>query len=561
MEISVNSIYVKKKTGALEDWMPEKIAKAIGKSAERMCTTLTDDEVSMVVAYVEKRIYARSNNVIEVEYLHGLVEQALKEVRPDVAESYMDYRNWVKREAKMNAEVWAECQSIQFIGDKSNSNADSAMVSTKRVKKLDALERAQYNHYFLTAAEKIAEAIGYIYGHDKNARFDTMNCCLFDVKTVLTGGFEMGNIWYNEPKDLDVAFDVIGDITLMAASQQYGGFTLPEVDKILDTYAEKSYQRYLNKYISRCHMNINEAEALAEEDTIRDMEQGFQGWEYKFNTVASSRGDYPFITATFGLCNTRWGKELCKAILKTRKNGQGKKGHKKPVLFPKLVFLYDENLHGPGKEMEDVFEAGVECSSKTMYPDWLSLTGDGYVPSVYKKYGLAISPMGCRAFLSPWYERGGMEPADENDKPVFVGRFNIGAVSLNLPMILAKSRRNGNDFYAELDYYLEMIRSIHLRTYDYLGHMKASMNSLGFCEGGFYGGHLGLNDKIEPVLKSATASFGITALNELQELYNGKSLVEDGEFALEVMKYINDKVQEFKKEDGRYRTVQTGKSC
>ena len=44
----------------------------------------------------------------------------------------------------------------------------------------------------------------------------------------------MGNIWYNEPKTLDVAFDVIGDIVLSAASQQYGGFTVPEVDKILE---------------------------------------------------------------------------------------------------------------------------------------------------------------------------------------------------------------------------------------------------------------------------------------------------------------------------------------
>ena len=34
-------------------------------------------------------------------------------------------------------------------------------------------------------------------------------------------------------------------------------------------------------------------------------------------------------------------------------------------------------------------------------------------------------------------------------------------------------------------------------------------------------------------MKTATASFGITALNELQELYNGKSLAEDGQFALE----------------------------
>lgn len=64
--------------------------------------------------------------------------------------------------------------------------------------------------------------------------------------------------------------------------------------------------------------------------------------------------------------------------------------------------------------------------------DWLSLTGEGYICEMYKKYGRVISPMGCRAFLSPWYERGGMEPADENDKPVFVGRFNIGAVSLHL---------------------------------------------------------------------------------------------------------------------------------
>lgn len=65
------------------------------------------------------------------------------------------------------------------------------------------------------------------------------------------------------------------------------------------------------------------------------------------------------------------------------------------------MFLYDEKLHGPGGELEDVFEAGIDCSSKTMYPDWLSLTGKGYISSMYKQYGKIISPMGCRAFLSP----------------------------------------------------------------------------------------------------------------------------------------------------------------
>ena len=382
----------------------------------------------------------------------------------------------------------------------------------------------------------------------------TGNCCLFDVKNVLSGGFEMGNIWYNEPKTLDTAFDVIGDIVLSAASQQYGGFTVPEVDKLLAPYAEKSYQKYLKKYLPIC---VSEAVAkkTALEDVQRDFEQGFQGWEYKFNTVSSSRGDYPFTTMTLGLGTKPFEKMAAITFLRVRMEGQGKKGYKRPVLFPKLVFLYDENLHGKGCPSEDVFETGINCSAVAMYPDWLSLTGEGYVPSMYKKYGKVVSPMGCRAFLSPWYERGGMEPADENDEPIFVGRFNIGAISLHLPMILAKARQESRDFYEVLDYYMEIIRKLHLRTYDYLGEMRASTNPLAYCEGGFYGGNLSLHDKIKPILKSATASFGVTALNELQRLYNGKPIREDGQFCLEVMEYINKKLSEYKKQDGRLYAV------
>ena len=256
------------------------------------------------------------------------------------------------------------------------------------------------------------------------------------------------------------------------------------------------------------------------------------------------------INSTRSVPPERFEKMASVTLLNVHMGGQGKPGNKKPVLFPKIVFLYDENIHGPGKCCEDVFEAGVACSSKTMYPDWLSMSGKGYISSMYKRYKKVISPMGCRAFLSPWYERGGMHPADDKDEPVFVGRFNIGAVSLHLPMILAKSRSESRDFYEVLDYYLEMIRNLHKRTYDYLGNMKASTNPLAYCEGGFYGGHLKPSERIKPLLKPMTASFGITALNELQELYNGKSIAEDGAFALEVLEYINKKVNEFKEADG-----------
>ena len=63
--------------------------------------------------------------------------------------------------------------------------------------------------------------------------------------------------------------------------------------------------------------------------------------------------------------------------------------------------------------------------------------------------------MGCRAFfIPPGLRGGGMTPADDKDEPVFVGRFNIGVVSLHLPMILAKARQESRSFYEVLDYYL-----------------------------------------------------------------------------------------------------------
>nr|WP_300830433.1 anaerobic ribonucleoside-triphosphate reductase [uncultured Acetatifactor sp.] len=547
-------VYVIKKDGSKENFNVQKVINAVAKSAYRALAKFTEKEEGLISQYVIEKVDELDMDEVPIPVMHNIVESALEQVKPVVAKSYRDYRNYKQDFVRMLDDVYKKSQSIMYIGDKENANTDSALVATKRSLVFNQLNKELYQKFFMTTEEIQACRDGYIYVHDMSARRDTMNCCLFDVQNVLSGGFEMGNVWYNEPKSLDVAFDVIGDIVLSAASQQYGGFTVPSVDLILEPYAEKSYRRYIEKY-TRLGIEERKAEKEAYEDVVREFEQGFQGWEYKFNTVGSSRGDYPFITVTAGTGTGRFAKLATLTMLEVRRGGQGKKEHKKPVLFPKIVFLYDENLHGPGKPLEDVFEAGVQCSAKTMYPDWLSLTGKGYVASMYKQYGRIVSPMGCRAFLSPWYERGGMHPADDGDKPVFVGRFNIGAVSLHLPMILAKSRKESRDFYEVLDYYLNLIRQLHIRTYAYLGEMRASTNPLAYCEGGFLGGHLKLSDKIKPLLKSATASFGITALNELQELYNGKSLVEDGEFAIEVLEYINKRINEFKEADGNLYAI------
>ena len=476
-------IYIIKKDGTKEGFDAQKIVRAVNKSARRILYTFSDEEISFICQFATEHAKALGKKEIPIADMHNIVEGALEKVNPAVAKSYRDYRNYKTDFIHMMDEVYTKSQSIRYIGDKSNANTDSALVATKRSLIFNELNKELYRKFFMNRNELQACKDGYIYIHDQSARLDTMNCCLFDVANVLKGGFEMGNVWYNEPKSLDTAFDVMGDIVLSTAAQQYGGFTVPEVDKILAPYAQKSYDHYVQEFLKYSDPSWEGREEKAVEYAMdkvrRECDQGWQGIEYKLNTVGSSRGDYPFVTVTLGLGTEMFEKMISISLLEVHKGGQGKKGHKKPVLFPKIVFLYDKAIHGPGGICEDVFEVGVDCSAKTMYPDWLSMSGEGYISSMYQKYGRVISPMGCRAFLSPWFERGGMEPADDEDKPVFVGRFNIGAVSLHLPMILAKARAENRDFHEVLDFYLEMIGELHKRSYDYIGEMRASTNSLG----------------------------------------------------------------------------------
>ena len=554
-----NTIKIQKKNGELQSFNGEKIKRAIRKSADRVCVLLTPTEEKKVVENVKRQLQYHEV-AVPVSTVHNMVECALDSINPSVAKSYREYRDNKSAFASMLDKVYNKKLSLNFIGDRSNANADSALVTTQKAITYNELNSELYKKFFLNRNEERAMSDGYIYIHDRGSRLDSINCCLFDMQNVLKGGFQMGNLEYNEPKTLDVAFDLIADISMNAAACQYGGFSLSEIDKLLAPYAEKSYNKYKEEFYSTLNEVFTDMvtdvdlESKANEYALkkveRDFEQGFQGWEMKFNSVASSRGDYPFTSISFGLGTGRFETMASSICMRVRKNGQGKDGFKHPVLFPKLSFFYDENLHGKDGELEWLFDEAIDCSGKSMYPDYISCTGDGYAPSIYKKYGKTISRMGCRANLSPWYKNGGMFPADENDEPVYEGRFNLGAISLHFPMIVAKAQQENKDFYEVLTYYLDMCRDIHKRTFNYLSHKKAGTNPLGFCQGGFYNGNFDPEEEIgEDFLRPMTMSFGITALNEASVLHTGKPIAEDNSFAIEVLEFIDNYIGHYKVED------------
>lgn len=578
-------VKIVKHNGSIEAFNGEKIRAAIRKAATRVCIEIPEKDENKLISSIRNKVKTQLVD-ISVNTIHNMVETELDNInQPRVAKSYREYRDSKSIFSAMLDKVYSKKLSLAFVGDRSNANSDSALVTTQKAIVYNELNSELYKKFFLTQKEERAMSDGYIYVHDRGSRLDTINCCVFDMESLLKGGFFMGNLDYVEPKSLDVAFDLVGDVTLNAASSQYGGFTIPQVDKLFAPYAKKSYDLYyaefmdgagavskliqddfadelnqikdngkaesdskVGKALAKLHML---ADAYATAKVKREFEQGFQSWEMKFNSVASSRGDYPFTAITFGLGTGKF-ETMCSSIcMKVRKEGQGKPGFKHPVLFPKISFFYDENLHGEGKQLEWLFDEALDCSAKSMYPDFISLTGDGYTSETYQKYGVATSKMGCRAAVSRWFEKGGAKPADENDKCIMDGRFNMGAISLHFSMIGAKAKKEDHDYFTVLDYYLEMVRGIHKRTVEFLSHKKAGINPLGFCQGGFYGGHLDPDQELGmDFLKPMTISFGVIGLNEASVLMTGKPIHEDNSWAISVLKHINEYIDRIKEEDG-----------
>lgn len=534
----MNDFKVIKKDGTSEGWDWDKIKVAVDKASKRANSRVSELKL---FSYIEDSLSYKTE--ITTEELHKIVIRALNLYAPEVGKAYQEYRDYKNTYAKAFESVKNEADTVLLLGDKENANFDSSLISTKGSLIKGYLTKELYKQFYLSKEEKELVKRGDIYIHDlRDMIFNSFNCCLFDIGTVLKGGFEMSNVKYTEPTSVLSALQVIGDITLVATAQQFGGFTLAEIDKVLLPYAKKTFQNAYDRY---CELNCEGAFFEAWEDLERELEQGFQSLELKLNTVPCSRGDFAFTTLTFGTWDIMMDdldrdimKLIGEVILDTRMKGHGGK----QVVFPKLVFLYDEDKIEADKDHKELFKKAVECSSKCMYPDYLSLN-HGKVGEIYHRTGAITSPMGCRAYLTEWHD-------PKTDEAITIGRCNIGAVSLNLPLIWKVAEKEGKDFFEVLEDRLQVIREFLKKRYDMIRHTKACTNPMCFTQGGLHNGYLNPDDEIGDLVDYMTASFGITALNELTILATGKTLNEKTFFAYDVLDFINDKIEEFKEEDG-----------
>lgn len=393
-----------KKDGTVEGWDGDKIKEAVYKAADRVNQYVDPDLLNIVV---EKVHACFCNGEAPTKDLHNSVIHYLKYVGlNDVANSYQEYRDYKNTYAKSFEKVKDEADNVLLLGDRENANFDSSLVSTKGSLIKGYLTKELYRQFYLSTVEKELTKRGDIYIHDmRDMLMGSVNCCLFDIGNVLRGGFSMSNVDYTEPTSVLSALQVIGDITLVATAQQFGGFSLSQLDMVLLPYCHKTWNKAY-KQASNSFPEANEVQLSGYAwRTLQDeLKQGFQSLELKLNTVPCSRGDFAFTTVSFGCWNDPelthkdklFLKAICEALLKTRMNGHGE--NNKPVVFPKLVYLYDEDCVGGSIEASDVFELAIECSSKCLYPDFLSLSGDvkhNAVAQQYVNHNQVVTPMGA----------------------------------------------------------------------------------------------------------------------------------------------------------------------
>ena len=148
-----SEIKVIKKDGTKEEFNVQKVLAAVNKSANRAMINFSKAESKFICEFVEEKAEDLGQAEIPIAQMHNIVEGALERVNPAVAKSYRDYSKYKQDWVSMLDEVYKKSQSIMYIGDKENSNTDSALVSTKRSLIFNELNKSLYQKFFMTVEE------------------------------------------------------------------------------------------------------------------------------------------------------------------------------------------------------------------------------------------------------------------------------------------------------------------------------------------------------------------------------------------------------------------------
>ncbi len=541
---------VTKRDGREVAFDKSKIVDAINK-AMKFGSGIFKPEISKEIAdeieLVEDEVKKLSIYQIENMVYHKLIEKG----EVETAKAYEGYRAIQEYKREENTTDDSILGLLDFTNEevmKENSNKNATITSTQRdliageVSK-DIARRKLIPSHLVQAHDK-----GSIHIHDLDYIMQPMfNCCLPDIEDMLKNGTVINGKMVETPKSFQVACTVMTQIVAQVASNQYGGQSISSVDRILAPYVRVSFEKNIKRIKEEADLvgleiDKEQLEKIAWKRTKREVKDGVQTIQYQINTLMTTNGQAPFLSLLLHFEEDyEYAYEaslIQEEILKQRIEGiKNEKGVAITPAFPKLIYVLDNHNIEPDSPYYYLTELAAKCSAKRMYPDYISAKK---MRQMYK--GNIFAPMGCRAFLTPF--------KDEEGDYKFNGRFNIGVTTINLPQIALMANGDMDLFWNIFSERMELIKEMSLVRYNLLKDVTSDVSPIHWQHGAI--ARLEKGEKIDKFLKGgySTITIGYIGIYEtVKHMLGVAHTSEEGEkFALEIMRYMETKKDEWTKE-------------
>ncbi len=535
---------VQKRDGRKVKFDKEKIKIAVLKAfidVDGEETAYAKEKARDIANYIES--LNKSMTVEEIQ--DQVVNKLMASIRKDVATKYIEYRYRRKLVRESNTTDKSILELIDGVNDywnSENSNKSASVVTTQR-DYLAGITSTDITRRFLLPEDVVqAHDEGTIHFHDADYFAQHMhNCCLINLDDMLQNGTVINGTLIEKPHRFLTAMTIATQIITAVTSSQYGGATITLTH--LAPFVRDSYNRYLKKYLSWGFAGKESIE-WAKKDLQKEIQDGVQTFQYQLNSMTNTNGQSPFLSVFMYIGETKEYKEelamIIHEMLVQRIEGlKNEVGVYITPAFPKLLYVLEEdNIHEDSKYWY-LTELASMCTAKRLVPDFMS-------EKVMKrlKNGNMYPVMGCRSALTVWH--------DKNGQPKFYGRFNQGVVTINLVDLALSSEGDFDRFWELFEERTELchkaLKCRHERLEGTLSDAAPIMWQYGALA------RLNKHQPIDELLHNgySTISLGYAGLYECVKYMTGKSHTDNAEgtvFGLKIMRALNDKCNQWKKEE------------
>ena len=479
-----------------------------------------------------------------------------------LAKAYITYRytrELVRRSNTTDLSIKELINGENVYWNTEYSNRNAKLVTTQR-DYLAGITSNDITRRFLLPEDIVkAHDEGIIHFHDTDyfAQNALHNSSLINLEDMLQNGTNVNGINIIKPHRFLTAMTIATQLINTVSSSEFGGCTISLTH--LAPFIKSSYKSYINKYKKR-NLSDEDIEKFAKEDLKKEINDGVQTFLYQINTMASN-GEPPYLSVFMYLGETTEYKEELSMIIEEFLNQriEGMHNENGEVInpeYPKYLYVLEEDNINNDSKYYYLTELATKCTKLRKTPDYIS-------EKVMKKTmvnsngeGDCYPTIGFISLLSPdrTIELGNLAKAKNYipNKGKYYGRFNQGAVSINLPDVALSSVKDEKLFWQILDERLELChKALQIR------HKRLSKVTSDVAPTLWQFGALARLDKGESIHELlhhgySTISLGYAGLYECVKYMTGRSFSDNEKsmkFAIEIMKYMNEMCAKWKERE------------